>query len=293
MSGSIELSVIVAATCSTSAVERTVASVLGSIGADEQVEVIVASDPSKVTPIPLSCRARWIVGEPGDGVPRLRRLGADAARGRNVAFLEDACIVGPGWVAAIRDAFRNRGMLAVTGRVSQVEDASVADWSVYFSEYAAFAREFRTSLAGINFAVRREALSNSTAIREAEISTRLAGSFRCLEGATVVHVRHYRLAEALYDRWRFGREFGRDRWLDRPGVWKSLGIASAPAILCIHLARLAFCVARRKGMIGPLVRSSPQTLALLTAWSIGEAWGWSEACRPGSRRRERADPRPA
>jgi hypothetical protein len=293
MNGPIDLSVIVAATCSTSAVERTVASILGSVGADEHVELIVTSDPSKVTPTNVSGRTIWISGNPGDGVPRLRRLGADAARGRVVAFLEDACIVGPGWVRAIRDAFRIDSLLAATGRVSQSDDATATDWAVYFAEYAAFARGFRTRLAGINFAVRREALNRSTEIHESRIAAQLAGSFRCLDGASVVHVRHYPLAASLYDRWRFGREFGRDRWLDRPGVLKSLGIAAAPAILGVHLARLVSNVARGPGLIGPFVRSSPLTVAMLTAWSVGEALGWSEARRTGSRPRGRAAPRHA
>ena len=328
----IDLSIVVAASWSAEAAARTVA----SIGVSDGVEVIVASDPDRVAPVPLPGGARWVVGGRGDGVPRLRRLGADRARGPVVAFVEDACVVGPGWVDAILKAFADEDCLAASGPVLQGDGASATDWAVYFAEYAPFSGSARRSdrpptlpshtggegegsgavlsgplppcggglgwgvaspstsrLAGINFACRREALGPSPTIREAELSSRLAGSIRWIDGASVSHVRHYHPAEALADRWRFGREFGRDRWSDRPGSLRRLGVAAAPAILGVQLARLARGLWRDRSLRKPALASSPETLALLMAWSSGEALGWAEACHIGSRRRERAAPRPA
>jgi hypothetical protein len=261
MSDDLDLSVVVAASWSAEAVARTVA----SIGATDGMEVIVASDTDRVAPGPLAGGARWVVGERGDGVPRLRRLGADRARGRVVAFVEDACVVGPGWAEALRKAFRDRNCLV--------------------------AQPLR--LAGINFACRRELLSDSPTIREAELSSRLAGSIRWLDGASVSHFRHYRTGEALADRWRFGREFGRERWSDRPGLLHRLGLAAAPAILGVQLARLAGCLVRHPELWKPALIAGPRTLVLLTAWSAAEALGWAEASRGESRRRGKAGRTPA
>ena len=135
MSVAPDLSVVVAASWSAEAVARTVASIGGADG----VEVIVASDPGRVAPGALAGGARWVLGDRGDGVPRLRRVGADAGCGRVVAFVEDACLVAPGWVDALRMAFGDGDCPAATGPVCQGEGASATDWAVYFAEYALFA----------------------------------------------------------------------------------------------------------------------------------------------------------
>ena len=293
MSGAIEVSVVVAASWSPEAVARTVA----SIGEPEGVEVIVASDPGRVGPGPLPGGARWVVGERGDDVPRLRRVGADVAGGRVLAFIEDACVVGPKWVDTIRSGFRDEPCSAATGPVLQGDKASSTDWAVYFAEYAAFVSRGGVSgitlLAGINWACRREDIGPSPTIREAELSSRLSGSIRWLDDASVHHTRRYPFAEALADRWRFGREFGRERWVDRPGRLRWLGVAAAPAILGVQIGRLVRCLARSRPLRKPALVSFPQTLALLTAWSAGEALGWAEACRGVSRRHGTEVPPPA
>jgi len=295
MSAGPGLSVIVAATWSAEAAGRTVA----SIGGGDGVEVIVVASPDLGPPGPSTGGVRWIAGDVRD-VPRLRRIGADAARGAICAFLEDSCLVGPGWLRSVESAFRDGRALAATGPVEQAAGASAVDWGVYHAEYAPFAARSGRGvtpdvprpgrrLAGINFACRREALGPSPAIREAEVAARCAGAIAVVDGMGVVHVRSYRWAEALGDRRRFGREFGRDRWSDTPGPLCRLGLAAAPAILGLQLARLVGCVATRPRLLGPLLRSSATTLALLTAWSAGEAEGWARAARAASRRRGRAD----
>ncbi len=249
----------------------------------------------------MSRRVRSVVrdgswGNPGTACLGLRRLGADVASGEIIAFVEDACVVEPGWADAIRTSFSNGACHATTGPVMQGDAASRTDWAVYFVEYAPFAKgagQFDAGvpgsqpirLAGINFACRREALLPSRTIREAELSIRLAGSIRWVEAAAVRHVRHYAFSEAIADRWRFGQTYGRERWSDRPGPLRRLGLAAAPAILSVQLARLAACVVRRPRLIGPAVLAMPRTVVLLTAWSLAEALGWADS---GWRRHERA-----
>jgi hypothetical protein len=290
MSRDVDLSVVVAASWSAEAAARTVA----SVGARDGIETVVASDPDRVGPIDLPGESRWVFGERGDEVPRLRRVGADAARGRVIAFVEDACVVVPGWAGAILGAFAEGDCLAATGPVLQADGASATDWAVYFAEYAAFVGAVPCKrLAGINFACRREWLGPSMVIREAELSTRFAGSIRWLDAAPVHHTRRYRFAEALSDRWHFGRTYGRDRWSDRHGPLRRLGRAAAPAILAIQLARLAGSIARNPRLIQPALASVPRTLALLTAWSAGEALGWAEAgLHPSASRRRGREVQP-
>ena len=282
-----ELSVVIVASWSAEAAGRTVAS-LG----DGAVEIIVVSAPDRVSPPPPDGAIRWIVGRPGDGVPALRRLGAGAASGRVIAFLEDACVVGPGWVGAIRDGFRDPRTLAATGPVDDHADASVIDRAVYFFEYAAFAARQTRRLAGINFACRRDSLGLSGPIREHEVAARLRDK-RWLPGAAVLHVRRYSRIIALDDVARLGREFGRGRWGDRPGLPTLLGSLAMPAIVGVHLLRLFHNLARAPRLIRPFLGSAASTFSLLIAWSRGEARGWREARRGGRRRCGRAVPPPS
>ncbi len=279
-----DLSVVIVASWSADAVEATVAS-LGESG----VEIVVVSDPDRVAPRP---GVRWIVGNPGDGVPTLRRLGAEATTGSVVAFLEDACVVGPGWVRAIREGFDDPQTLAATGPIQADSDSSETDWAVYFAEYVSFAAGPAKRLAGLNFACRRSALGPSGPIREHELTARLPRPTWTGQ-AGVRHVRRYTWEEALRDRGRFGREYGEERWGDRPGWPTLLGPLAASAILGSQLARLAHSLVRSPRLIPPCVRSGASTLALLKAWSRGEAAGWAAARRLGSRRCGTEAPPPA
>lgn len=332
------LSVVVAATWSAEAIGRTVA----SIG---EAEIIVVSALDRISPGPLPGGALWFSTESGAGVPELRRVGADRATGEVVAFLEDACEVGPGWARALIDAFGDPDVLAATGPVGQGQPASAIDWGVYFAEYAAFApthyvslwsppplmgrvrvgsrvRHGRvqsglvpvrppnlslplkgggdqngrrseedkaltatptTRLAGLNFAVRRSALPPAGPIREADLSASLAsprGSIRLAADATVRHVRRYAFGPALADRFRFGRDYGRQRWESGgPVTLRPLGPLAAPAILAVQLGRLCASLVRVPRLVRPLLICLPYVLLLLAAWSVGEASGWGSAGR--------------
>jgi hypothetical protein len=88
------------------------------------------------------------------------------------------------------------------------------------------------------------------------------------------------LREAIRDRLRFGHEFGTLRGEGDP-MSRPLAFVVGPAILLSQVARLAATLAAKRRLGGRLVDSLPITLALLTAWSVGEWAGWV----PGSRRR--------
>jgi len=273
-----DLSVIVVASWSAEAVAKAV-----SLLVNEDVEVIITSAFGRVLPSRLPNRMRWIVGRTGDGVPELRRLGASASQGRVVAFLEDACVVTPGWVGAIRDGFRSDDLHALTGPVEQDPRGTTTDWAVYFAEYAPFAASPTGRLAGPNFACLRAGLDLSRPIREHEIAARTT-KLGWSANASVTHIRRYSRREAIRDRFQFGREFGRERWIGGRSYLSSLGLFACPAILGVQLARLAVCLARSPRLIRPFLGSALFSLILLTAWSVGEAAGWAATRRNGSRR---------
>ena len=92
----------------------------------------------RIDPVLAPEGVRWLAAEPGAGVPRLRRLGLDAARAPVVAFTEDSCRLGPGWVEAWLQAFRDPLVPAATGPVAPAMGDSALDWAVFFCEYAPF-----------------------------------------------------------------------------------------------------------------------------------------------------------
>jgi hypothetical protein len=232
--------------------------------------VIVASDS-----LAAAQAARESIDDPSVEVPSLRRLGVQSTRGDVVAFLEDSCLALPGWIQAIQAAFLDPGLDVVSGPVVQANTAGASDWAVYFAEYASFARQ-SGRIAGPNFACRRRALNLDTPIREHE----LTGRSVWVPAAAVRHVRRYRFRQALADRYRFGCEFGQIRWT-KTGIkpWTRLGRLAAPAILAIQFGRLARAIAACPSLFKPLVWALIPTLLMLTAWSMGEAQGWSRACR--------------
>ncbi len=292
-----ELSIVIAATDSLAAIR----SCVESIGEDDGVEILVAADPSRIMSGRFqSSRVRWILGEPGCGVHRLRRLGLDASTGRVVVFTEDSCRVGPGWLSVYQKAFTDPRLVAATGPVEHREGASLVDWAVFFCEYAPFlsgkpAKGGARRLAGNNFAVLRSSLaSDASDVHESLV----AGCAKDREfammttDAMVWHCRHYTLGQAIGDRLRFGHEFGRLQASEVSPWFRGSRIVLGPAILASQLLRLAFTLLQKRRLIVRAIAAAPLTSVLLAAWSGAEWLGWIRGpnARPVPRGCEKAGP---
>ena len=305
------LSIVVAATDSPLAVERVLKALEGQ--ADGRIEVLVvgafrlplpSGSVQSFSPLPLGeggrrgGRGQRIIAAPGSGVPRLRRIGLEAARGRVVALTEDSCLAEPGWVEAWLSAFADPSLVAASGAVELDEEAPTLDRAVVFCEYAPFLPPTPAGpprrLAGNNFAVLREVALRTSEAELHEVALlaailREGGSVRIVEGATVRHVRRFGWREAFGDRLRFGFEFGRLRTIGLSPIARRAGFFAGPAIFAVQAARLSSTILRNRRHLGRFVRALPITLALLAAWSLGEWAGWClgppARDRPASRRR--------
>jgi hypothetical protein len=270
------LSVVIAATDSRTAVLEALKALQGQ--APGRVEVIVVCRAGLALPAMLSA-------PPGSGVPRLRRLGLESARGRVVAFTEDSCLAQSGWAEAWLSSFDDSALVAASGSVEHDSRASTLDRAVVFCEYAPFlpgskAEDTSTSrLAGNNFAVLREVALKYSAFEVHETILldairRRGGLVRTIEAARVRHVRRFGLGEAFGDRFRFGLEFGRLRTIGAQPIVRWFGLVAGPAIYLSQVARLTRTILGNRRYLAHFIGALPITLALLAAWSLGEWLGW-------------------
>ena len=281
------LTIVLAASHSAEAVERSLAT-LGPARPD--VEIIVAATVGLISSRSLH---NHVAAPIGASVPRLRRLGLDQAGGEVVVFTEDSCTFPVGWLSAWREAFADPLLAAATGPVFPAMGDRGLDWAVFFCEYAPFlmdrAPRFTGRLAGNNFAFRRSMARqlDPTEIHEGEVPaavTQATDSLRLVPEAAVGHARRYGVAEAVRDRLRFGRDYGRRRASALPIVQRAAGLVIGPLVLSAQVVRLVATVVRNGRNLGEFVATLPITIALLTAWSVGEWLGWMAAIlSPGQR----------
>jgi hypothetical protein len=254
-------------------------------------------------------RGSQIQAPPGSGVPRLRRLGLEAARGRVIVFTEDSCLARPGWAETWLAIFADPLLIAATGTVEHDDRASTLDRAVFLCEYAPFLNPSSDDpparLAGNHFAVVRDVALRLT---DAEVHEtpllaairREGGLVRTVGAARVRHVRRFGGRQAFGDRFRFGLEFGRLRTIGAPSLIRWAGLVAGPAIYASQVARLLRTMMASPRRFAPFARALPLTLALLAVWSLGEWMGWSlgpprgELCPlPARRRRGTAGRSPA
>ncbi|HEX6135322.1 MAG TPA: glycosyltransferase [Longimicrobiales bacterium] len=258
-------------------------------------DVVVAYDPA-LTDVPdlaaLYPEAR-LVANVGQRTPlELASRAVAESRGDVVLLTEDHCVPGPDWVARLSAALRP-GEAAVGGTVVLEPGASATDFAFYFVDFFRYAPPVTPgrspSLTVCNVAYRREALVaigelwqelfHETAVNEA-LRARHA-PLRLVSNAPVRMRRHVRLADAVYERYAFGRLFGCTRLEFTSGARRLFYSILAPTLPLLLLGRMG-----RKALPSPALRGrflralGPLTLMVL-AWSWGEWLGYLTRKRPG------------
>ncbi len=256
------LSIILTATDTAGALARSLQALKGQ--APDLVEILVVNDP-------------------GLTVPRLRRIGLEAAGGEIVAFLEDSCEALPGWAEAWIAAFSaNPTLEAASGLVEHDDPGTTPlDRAVVYCEYAPFLPPVRPGrprrLAGNNFAVRRElALADpASEVHETVLLSAIRGPVATVTAARVRHVRSFPVREAFADRFRYGREYGGLRTIGASPIGRWAGLVAGPAIFAVQVIRLSATIIGKPRQWARFLGCLPITLALLASWSLGEWWGWT------------------
>lgn len=298
-SGTVRLSVVVAAVDGGATLDRCLAALAAQQGAPP-LEVLVPWDTT-LPDVPSLCarhgatavamgavaterRADTFAGQ-HELVDLRRSAGLRAARGDLLAMLEDRGAPRPDWAHTVARLHDQLPHGAIGGPVANSRDTALA-WAVYLNDFYRFQPPLPGGpdvyLSDTNVCYKRAALESvrnvwERTFHETAVHTALhrAGAGLFLSPEPLVEQQRLGLALAplLSERLEWGRLFGHIRSKESTLGRRLLLAAATPGLPLLLYARMA---RRQLGLPSrrAFVRASPALLALLAAWSAGEAVGY-------------------
>ncbi|HEU0304024.1 MAG TPA: hypothetical protein VFR32_05530 [Gaiellaceae bacterium] len=268
---------------STSSAEPSVSVVIGENGAGSVNDCL---DPLR----PLPGGLQVIVRNGGAPlVPEQWRDGIDVATGDIVCLTISVMRPAADWLETAQRLSAEAA--AVGGAIEPGGDLRLRDWAEYFCRYARdmlpFPARETVDLPGDNAVYRRAALiAVSDTYRdgfwEPEVHRALAERGERLLHSPELVVYQGRSAgfrAFLRQRLVHGRAFGRQRGARFSTARQALGVALAPVVPLVLLARRFREVFSRRRLRLRLVASTPILLAYDVAWAAGEAAGYLDSLR--------------
>jgi glycosyltransferase involved in cell wall biosynthesis len=217
-------------------------------------------------------------------IPALRALGIERAKGQIIALLEDHCIVQPGWLRALEQAY-DAGYRAIGGPIENGCVDRAVDWAAFFCEYARFCapapRGSVREIPGNNAAFDRRLFEQLqpelragawepvwlARMRERQVI------FYSAPEMAVVHKLSFRYGNFLTQRYHYSRSFAGMRLCGAPW-WKRVAYAGATVLLPgLLLGRLAVTMAGKRRHWMRFLYSLPVLLTFLASWAVGEGVG--------------------
>jgi hypothetical protein len=212
--------------------------------------------------------------------------GLRAARGDIIAVTQDCCVPAPDWIAQTLEAHRTLPHAAIGGAVEHGGQGGL-NWAIYFLDYARFMLPVTEGpadyLTDANVAYKREALEPLRPLweeryKEVTINWELLrrGEVMWMKPEMVVHQDRGPLtfADLLAERYYWGLLFAGIR-VSEVSLWRRLfyivmGLG-VPIVLLGRPAKKVFAAGRNRLQF---LKFLPQTLAMVTLWSLGEYVGY-------------------
>lgn len=285
--GSPSVTVAVVGICGAAHLARCLDALASQEGAPP-FDIVVAYD-SRLDRIeslgPRYPRARLVAKE-GEHTPvELAARAVREARGEVVLLTEDHCIPRPDWVRRLYAALVP-GRAAVGGLVETDGVTSTADWAFWFTDFFRYTKPIAAgpsaSLSICNVAYRRSQMAQvesvwgrrflETAVHEA-LRQRF-GSLWMVPEAEVRTRRSVRLADAVHERYGFGRLFGYTRIQLTGPAHRLYYATTAPALPLLLMTRMARKALRSRTCTLRYCRALPVLTLLVLAWSWGEWLGY-------------------
>jgi hypothetical protein len=260
-------------------------------------DVIVVYDPHLEGIPALGERypgVRLIVNENQRTPLELAARAMHEATGELILLTEDHCIPRPDWVRRLSQEVQVAGRGAVGGVVETSATASATDWAFYYVDFFRYMRPVvegpSPTLTVCNAAYRRDHLQAiapmwETIFHETAINQALREQFGDLwlaPDAVVQMRRNVFFADAVYERYAFGRLFGCTR-LDFVGPGQRLSyVLLAPALPLILMMRMTRKALRSGTATQAFLRALGPLTSMVLAWSWGEWLGYLTHRRPAS-----------
>ena len=280
------LSIVVGSNGAPGSVEGCLAALAGQ--ADE-AEVIVCEPAASGAEVQAAFPFARFLERSGALVPELWRDGIDVTTGDDVALTISPMRPAPDWVARLRAALAEDGVVA--GAIDPGEGLRLVDWAEYFCRYARdmrpFERRENPEIPGDNCGYRRDLLERTRELYrhgfwEPEVNRALRA-----EGVRLWHdpgivVRQGRSAgfgAFCRQRLEHGRAYGRLRGQRFGSGRNAAGVVLAVVVPLVLVARTAGEVFSRRRFRGRFLASLPVLLVYDAAWALGEARGHLDSLR--------------
>lgn len=279
-----QLSIVVAVKDAAANVHAVLAA-LADVPPDCEVLLCFAGSPGE---LPEAERVKVLTAPANALIPHLWRDGIVAARAPRVALTTAQCVPAPDWAGRARtvDIARWAG---VGGAIDNDQQASAANWAIFFLRYSAFAppltrRETR-EIAADNAVYDRDAILAfpdllTGGFWEPSFHRRFHEAGRPLLLDPTMVVTHYgrvRPLEFAAQRKAHGHEYGRERGL-RASRMMCLGLLlCSPLVPGLIVLRIMRRIMSRPSYRLHLLPSLPWLLRFASAWGAGEGSGYAAA----------------
>ena len=217
-------------------------------------------------------------------IPALRHLGVVRARGDLVAILEDHGEVAPDWANTLIEA--HKGPWGAVGGVVENGRDGLVNWAAFFCEYTPYMGPVTegesADLPGNNIAYKRpHLLRHAHELEQGRWESWINDNLRrdgvpiaSTNKAVVRHIKPFRLAHFLVQRFHFARSYAGMRRVDQ-SIPKRLiygcGSLTLPALLLSRVARQALAKRRH---LGRFAASVPLIALFYTVGAVGEMVGY-------------------
>lgn len=235
---------------------------------------------------------RWLYAEPEALIPQLWQKGIDGAQGDVVAITTAHFVPAADWVSQIRDAHGRLDSPAIGGAIDPPRGGGAVDWATYFLRYSAYLSWHReetvTDLAGDNASYKRTALAAHRGTLhdgfwEADVHRLMLAEGKTLIFAPTIRVTQrtsFGFSSFCRQRLHHGRTFGRARVRGCRLAERVVRVGSSPLTPLVFLAKILVRVARDRRDWGAFLYSLPVLVCFLSAWTVGEWWGYVSTTRP-------------